>query len=84
MHDDVLLALVDDWLAAIPTDAFTEVLPLLRRTFGTFATGERRGIGERVAGGGANARTTTTAVLDHETAALSLPTLSALLGRRIE
>ncbi|MDG4824429.1 DUF5682 family protein [Asanoa sp. WMMD1127] len=83
MHDDDLLALVDEWLAAIPADAFAEVLPLLRRTFGTFATGERRGIGERVAGGGANARTTT-AVLDHDTAALALPTLSTLLGRRIE
>ncbi|GIF70200.1 hypothetical protein Ais01nite_82350 [Asanoa ishikariensis] len=83
MHDDALLALVDDWLAAIPADAFTEVLPLLRRTFGTFATGERRGIGERVAGGKGKSRTST-AVLDHETAALSLPTLSALLGRRIE
>ncbi|SNT66131.1 hypothetical protein SAMN05421812_1338 [Asanoa hainanensis] len=82
MHDDSLLSLVDDWLAAIPADAFTEVLPLLRRTFGTFATGERRGIGERVAGGGATR--TATAVLDHDTAALSLPTLSALLGRRIE
>ncbi|MEV4532991.1 DUF5682 family protein [Asanoa sp. NPDC049518] len=83
MHDEGLLSLVDDWLAGIPPDAFTEVLPLLRRTFGTFATGERRGIGERVAGGGTSARSTT-AVLDHETAALSLPTLSALLGRRIE
>ncbi|MEV0714247.1 DUF5682 family protein [Asanoa sp. NPDC050611] len=83
MHDDALLTLVDNWLADIPPDAFTEVLPLLRRTFGTFATGERRGIGERVAGGGANARATTV-VLDHDTARLALPTLSALLGRRIE
>ncbi|GAA1895572.1 DUF5682 family protein [Asanoa iriomotensis] len=82
MHDEALLQLVDNWLAAIPPDAFTEVLPLLRRTFGTFATGERRGIGERIAGGGATR--TTTAVLDHETARLALPTLSALLGRRIE
>ncbi|GIF53310.1 hypothetical protein Afe04nite_78490 [Asanoa ferruginea] len=83
MHDDALLSLVDDWLAAIPPDAFTEILPLLRRTFGTFATGERRGIGERVAGG-ATATRTTTAVLDRETADLSLPTLSALLGRQIQ
>ncbi|GIF71496.1 DUF5682 family protein [Asanoa siamensis] len=82
MHDDALLRLVDTWLAAIPPEAFTEVLPLLRRTFGTFATGERRGIGERVAGGGTTR--TATAVLDHDTARLALPTLSALLGRRIE
>jgi len=82
MHDDALLSLVDNWLAAIPADAFTEVLPLLRRTFGTFAVGERRGIGHRVAGG-PTARAAAAPPLDHDTAALALPTLSALLGRRI-
>lgn len=47
-HDDTLLALVDAWVAAIPGDSFREVLPLLRRTFGTFDAPERRLIGERV------------------------------------
>ena len=50
VHDDALLGLLDDWLADIPADAFADVLPLLRRTFGGFAAGERRAIGERVAG----------------------------------
>jgi hypothetical protein len=48
VHDDRLLRLVDRWLAAITPDSFTDVLPLLRRTFGGFAAPERRAIGERV------------------------------------
>ncbi|MEV5750664.1 DUF5682 family protein [Actinoallomurus sp. NPDC052308] len=49
VHDDRLLRLVDDWIAGLPPDSFTGVLPLLRRTFGTFEAPERRAIGERVA-----------------------------------
>jgi hypothetical protein len=82
VHDPELLALVDGWLAGIAPDAFTEALPLLRRTFGTFAEPERRSIGERVRGGPAPdgpAR----AGIDHDLAALALPTLSALLGQEI-
>jgi hypothetical protein len=47
VHDAQLLALVDSWLAAIPAETFTDVLPLLRRTFATFDSPERRTIGER-------------------------------------
>ncbi len=47
VHDSALLGLVDGWLAAIPADTFTDVLPLLRRTFATFAAPERRTIGQR-------------------------------------
>ncbi|WP_305782321.1 DUF5682 family protein [Symbioplanes lichenis] len=82
VHDDELLELVDSWLADIAAEAFDDVLPLLRRTFGSFATGERRAIGDRVAGG---VRTTGEAplVLDHDRAARVLPTLAALLGKEI-
>jgi hypothetical protein len=85
VHDDALLALLDGWLAEIPANAFDDVLPLLRRTFGAFDAGERRAIGERVAGprdaspdagaGGLG--------FDESRAALVLPTLSALLGREV-
>ncbi|MBE1537448.1 DUF5682 family protein [Actinomadura algeriensis] len=47
MHDEALLRLVDTWLAELPAAAFTDVLPLLRRTFGTFSAAERRSIGDR-------------------------------------
>jgi hypothetical protein len=85
VHDDALLELLDDWLADIPADSFADVLPLLRRTFGGFASGERRAIGERVAGdrGAAGRAGAEPLVLDHDRAALVLPTLSALLGREV-
>ncbi|GAB7049140.1 DUF5682 family protein [Catenuloplanes indicus] len=82
VHDAALLALVDEWLAALGPDAFTEALPLLRRTFGTFAAPERRSIGERVAGAADRVGDPERRV-DHEVAGLALPTLGALLGREI-
>ena len=49
MHDDRLLSLADGWLAGLSQDAFTAVLPALRRTFGGFAPPERRAIGQKAA-----------------------------------
>ncbi|MFC7534715.1 DUF5682 family protein [Actinoplanes sp. GCM10030250] len=82
IHDDTLLALVDDWLADIPAGAFDDVLPLLRRTFGGFDPGERRAIGERVARGRTEGGHES-ATVDRERAATVLPVLSALLGREL-
>ncbi|GAA2075167.1 hypothetical protein GCM10009801_29650 [Streptomyces albiaxialis] len=48
VHDERLLALVDGWLSGVPGDAFTDVLPLLRRTFAEFEPGVRRSLGEQV------------------------------------
>jgi hypothetical protein len=48
-HDDRLLALVDGWLAGLTADAFSAVLPALRRTFGGFAPPERQAIGQKAA-----------------------------------
>ncbi|MEU8225799.1 DUF5682 family protein [Kribbella sp. NPDC048915] len=82
VHDERLLAMVDSWLAGIPDDAFVEVLPLLRRTFGTFAAPERRSIGAR-----ARVLSDPTAAvvaddddLDAELAATALPVVAQLLG----
>ncbi|MBT2211484.1 DUF5682 family protein [Actinomadura sp. NEAU-AAG7] len=47
LHDDALLRLVDGWISGLPGDSFTDVLPLLRRTFGAYGAAERRAIGER-------------------------------------
>ncbi|MEU7486785.1 DUF5682 family protein [Streptomyces sp. NPDC042319] len=46
IHDERLLGLVDDWLTRVPGEAFTDVLPLLRRTFSQFEPGVRRTLGE--------------------------------------
>ncbi|MFG2005306.1 DUF5682 family protein [Spirillospora sp. NPDC048911] len=48
VHDEELLRLVDGWIADLGSDSFTDVLPLLRRTFGAYAIAERRAIGDRV------------------------------------
>ncbi|MFJ2056266.1 DUF5682 family protein [Streptomyces sp. NPDC087908] len=51
VHDERLLGLVDAWLTGVPADAFTDVLPLLRRTFAAYEPGVRRTLGELVARG---------------------------------
>lgn len=48
VHDERLLGLVDDWLSGVSDDAFTDVLPLLRRTFSAYEPGVRRTLGELV------------------------------------
>lgn len=56
VHDERLLALVDGWLTSVTGDAFTDVLPLLRRTFADFEPGVRRSVGELVRRGPTAAR----------------------------
>ncbi|MFE5679014.1 DUF5682 family protein [Streptomyces erythrochromogenes] len=48
VHDDRLLGLIDGWLVGVPERAFTDVLPLLRRTFGAYEPGVKRTLGELV------------------------------------
>jgi hypothetical protein len=48
LHDDSLWQVLDGWVTALPGETFTALLPLLRRTFSTFAAPERRQMGERV------------------------------------
>ncbi|MFG2597081.1 DUF5682 family protein [Streptomyces sp. NPDC048462] len=93
VHDERLLALVDTWLSGVSPDTFTDVLPLLRRTFSAYESGVRRTLGELVrrgpaAGGGhaaAAAPGGTTApgfgpVLDGPRADAVVPVLRLLLG----
>jgi hypothetical protein len=47
-HDTLLLGVLDEWVAGLSDETFTDALPLVRRTFATFATGERRMISEQV------------------------------------
>lgn len=48
VHDERLLGLIDAWLVGVPERAFTDVLPLLRRTFGAYEPGVKRSLGELV------------------------------------
>jgi hypothetical protein len=89
LHDDRLLALVDAWLTGVPADAFTDVLPLLRRAFSAFEPGVRRSLGELVRRGPEARGSLTTARsgipgfatgLDTERADAVLPVVRLLLG----
>ncbi|MEU9180655.1 DUF5682 family protein [Streptomyces sp. NPDC048550] len=48
VHDERLLGLIDAWLTGVPEQVFTDVLPLLRRTFGAYEAGVKRSLGELV------------------------------------
>ncbi|HEU4946790.1 MAG TPA: DUF5682 family protein [Kribbella sp.] len=82
VHDERLLQLVDTWLSGIRDDAFLEVLPLLRRTFGTFASPERRLIGDRarVLRDPAARAVVQETELDVDRATTVLPVVARLLG----
>jgi hypothetical protein len=75
-----LLDLVDGWLAGVPDEAFTDVLPLLRRTFATFSAAERRQIGARVRRLDDDGARPPDDDLDHDRAELVLATVARLLG----
>lgn len=89
VHDERLLGLVDAWLTGVPAEAFTDVLPLLRRTFSAYEPGVRRTLGELVrrgpgrrgsaAGAGAGIPGFGTD-LDGDRADAVLPVLRLLLG----
>lgn len=84
VHDDTLLPLLDGWLAGLSADAFTAVLPALRRTFGGFAPPERRAIGQKAArldGSGRGPATAASAAddLDAERAALAVRAAAFIL-----
>ncbi|MEF9884873.1 DUF5682 family protein [Streptomyces sp. P9-A4] len=88
VHDERLLGLVDGWLTGVPVEAFTDVLPLLRRTFSGYEPGVRRTLGELVArgpgtGGAGHATPGTPGfapTLDRERADAVLPLLHLVLG----
>ncbi|MFD8457560.1 DUF5682 family protein [Streptomyces antimycoticus] len=90
VHDERLLGLVDRWLISVPAEAFTDVLPLLRRTFSAYDTGVRRTLGELVrrgpaaeghsGGQGAPAAPGFGPGLDPHRAAAVVPTVRLLLG----
>ena len=87
LHDESLLRLIDGWLRAVPGESFADVLPLLRRTFATFAASERRQIGERVrrlgadrAGAALGEADGSGGDVDPERAAPVLAVVSRLLG----
>ncbi|MGA4993291.1 DUF5682 family protein [Nonomuraea bangladeshensis] len=81
VHDPRLLSLVDGWLTGLSGDQFTDVLPLLRRTFGAFAAPERRSIGERLRSAGRERDRDDAHDLDDRRAAGAVATVLSIIGR---
>jgi Family of unknown function (DUF5682) len=84
-YDDSLFSIFDGWLAELTPDAFTSLLPMLRRTFGTFEAPLRRNLGERALKHAtpinASRPTTDSAIdLDVARAGTVLPLIARLLG----
>ena len=83
LHDRTLLEVVDRWLGGVADDVFTDVLPLLRRTFATFGAAERRQIGERIRRLDGPARSSVDDDgIDPARAELVVPIVARLLGLR--
>jgi hypothetical protein len=86
IYDEALWNLIDAWVSALPAGTFTQLLPLLRRTFATFTTPERRAMGERVRTGAAKGAHKPAMLEDFDTerAQRVLPLVSKLLGLKEE
>ena len=83
LHDSVLWQLIDDWISAVETHAFIEVLPLLSRTFSSFNQNVRQQITERVKQGEMS-QTLAPREFDKARAEQVLPLIAKLLGTRLE
>jgi hypothetical protein len=82
LHDESLWRVLDEWVAAMPEEGFTSVLPLLRRSFSQFPAPERSQMGQRVkraTAGGAASATRPPDTLDPTRAARVLDVLKLLL-----
>lgn len=82
IHDSVLRGLLDEWVCQLDDGDFTDMLPLLRRTFGTFASAERRAIAERISVRAEDPYRQLPEEFDLELAAPALATVDLILGRR--
>jgi hypothetical protein len=82
-YDDALFGLLDEWLRSLSPATFTQLLPLLRRTFSTFEAPLRRNLGEKVRRGAASttaSRRVAPSDFDEARAAKVLPLVARLLG----
>ena len=82
LHDAKLLGVLDDWVGSIATDVFNDMVPLLRRTFGTYPAAERRQLGKQLAAGGGRVAKPLAVAADvnEDRARRVLPILATLLS----
>ena len=81
LHDDALWGVLANWLDGLNDTHFTNILPMLRRTFSGFSAPERRQLGERAKRpAGKPMREQAETRWDAERAALPVPLLRRVLG----
>ncbi|MFE9785457.1 DUF5682 family protein [Nocardia salmonicida] len=81
VHDRELLRRIDEWLRELNEDQFVATLPLLRRTFGSFESGERRAISQALRDTGSAPTTARGATeVDPIRGQLALRAATAILG----
>ncbi len=81
IHHPELWQLLDEWIKALSMDVFTEVLPLLRRTFANFSGAERRKMMELARFGTSTPANESIAVaMSDKRREVVLPTLKLILG----
>ncbi|UGT57452.1 DUF5682 family protein [Nocardia asteroides] len=80
VHDRELLRRIDEWLRELGEDQFVATLPLLRRTFGSFESGERRAIGQALRDTGQATPAASSTAVDPARGQLALRAAAAILG----
>ena len=80
IHDAELRGLLDEWVCQLDEGQFIDMLPLLRRTFGTFAVAERQAIAERIAVGTEKLDRQRPEEIDLDLATPALATVDLILG----
>ncbi|MDP4262225.1 MAG: DUF5682 family protein [Bacteroidota bacterium] len=78
--DNDLWSIIDNWIKQLGEDVFTQLLPLLRRTFSNFSGSERRKLGEKVKAGGTAIVIKTETNFDEEQAKKGIPVIMQLFG----
>jgi len=80
VHDSELLAVLDGWIASLPSGAFDAVIVLLRRTFGAFEAAERRQLMSMLVGAEVRQTNGFGPDVDGERTAAALATVRRMLG----
>ncbi|HVV07326.1 MAG TPA: DUF5682 family protein, partial [Puia sp.] len=78
--DEGLWGVVNSWVGGLDQAAFTNVLPLLRRSFSHYAPPERRRLGEKVRTGGGPTLAAAETDIDPERGRMGIPVVLRLLG----
>jgi hypothetical protein len=80
LHDAQLRSLIDGWIGSLSPEAFTAVVPLLRRTFGAFEPAERRQLGALLTSGRIERAAPMGEDIDPQRALDALDTVRSMLG----